>query len=479
MSGRRWVGVLALGLVMALACEGSDGNSTFPSRRPVGSPSRSDSLVVGMVGSLSGPDQWRGEDAFEGADVAVQALNQTRAENDPPLELVARDDRGDSARATRLVRELAGADRTVGIVYAGPEGGLPDAEAALAGAGIPAILCYGDLYGARLLTPHVFQASPSYVWEARRISSYLLRDRRYVRVGALVRDIMPGRVAARAMRQAVRERGGRLATVQTYPPDREDLREVLRRLRRARVEAIVVESSPASAARIVHGLRRMRATYRSTATARIASAPSPAQARRHARRWRPQVVGFDLFLAPNVVRARMAGTVASDTYARGAHYLPIPSFKGFVTAFRGWWDSAPLGWERRAYEAVRMIGWAARQSEQGEDLARVLEGMRGERLGGLDVTFGPDDHTSVDQTTVGLWVVPRRAAAGAGEIGRLPGALPWVPLARGFSIDGRRTDVLPKDWRFLFRGTPPRNGPAPTISRSIFGVATPRGDPVH
>jgi branched-chain amino acid transport system substrate-binding protein len=478
MSGRRWVGVLAIVLVTALACEGSDGDSTFPSRRPMTSPSRSDSLVVGIVGSLSGPDQWRGEDAFEGADVAVQELNQARDENDPPFELVARDDRGDRARATRLVRELAGADRTVGIVYAGPVDGLPDAETALADAGIPAILCYGDLYGARLLTPHVFQASPSYVWEARRISSYLLRDRGYVRVGALVRDIMPGRVAAAAIRQAVRERGARLATLQTYSSDQENLRRVLLRLRRARVEAIVVEASPAAAARILDGLRRLRATYRSTATARIASAASPVQARRHARRWRPQVVGFDLFLAPNIVPTRMAGIVASDTYARGAHYLPIPSFRRFLTAFRGWWDSAPLGWERRAYEAVRMIGWAAQQSEEGEDLARVLEGMRGERLGGLDVTFGPDDHTSVDQTTVGLWVVPRRGA-GAEEAGRLPAALPWVPLARGFSIDGERTDVLPKDWRYLFTGSPPRNGPAPRISRSIFGVATPRRDPVH
>lgn len=477
MSGRRRVGVIVIALVTALACEGSGGDGTFPSRRPMASPSRSDSLVVGMVGSLSGPDQWRGEDAFEGADVAVQELNQTRDENDPPFELVARDDRGDRARATRLVRELAASDKTVGVVYAGPVAGLPDAEGALADAGIPAILCYGDLYGARLLTPHVFQASPSYVWEARRIASYLMRDRRYVRVGALVSALPAGRVAAAALRQALRERGRRLTVVQTYPPHQEDLRGPLLRLKRSRVEAIVVEASPAGATRVLDGLRRLRATYRSTARARTASAARRGQARRHARRWRPQVVGFDLFLAPNVARAGRPGTVASDTYARGAHYLPIPSFKRFLAAFRGWWDAAPLGWERRAYEAVGMIGWAARRSEEGEDLARVLEGMRGERVGGLDVTFGPDDHTSVDQTTVGLWVVPRRGAAG--ELGRLPEALPWVPLARGFSIDGERTDVLPEDWGHLFRGSPPRNGPAPRISRSIFGVATPRRDPVH
>jgi ABC-type branched-subunit amino acid transport system substrate-binding protein len=478
MTGRRWVALLVVALATVVACDGSDRDSIFPSRSPLASPSRSDSLVIGVVGSLSGPDQWRGEDAFEGADVAIQELNQARDEGEAPFELVVQDDRGDEATATRLVRELAASDRTVGIVYAGPIVGLPDAEPALAEAGLPAILCYGDLYGARLLTPHVFQASPSYVWEARRIASYLLRDRRYLRVGALVRDGMPGRVAVSAVRRALRERGGRLTTVQTYPTDDEDLRPHLLRLRRSRVEAIVVDASPAAAARVLDGLRGLRATYRSTRRARIASAANPRQARRHARRWRPQVVGFDLFLAPNVARTRMAGTVASDTYARGAHYLPVPSFRKFRTAFRRWWDSDPLGWERRAYEAVRMIGWAAGRSEEGDDLARVLEGMRGARIGGLDVTFGPDDHTSVDQTTVGLWVVPRRGAD-ARERGRLPDQLPWVPLARGFSIDGERTDVLPADWRHLFKGSPPKNRPAPRISRSIFGVATPRRDPVH
>jgi hypothetical protein len=477
MSGRRWVGLVAAVLATTIACDGSNGGSTFPSRRPPVSPSRSDSLVIGVVGSLSGADQWRGEDAFEGADVAVQELNRIRGDDEPPFELVARDDRGDRHRATRLVRELAGLDRTVGIVYAGPAAGLPGAERALAAAGIPAILCYGDLYGARLLSPHVFQASPSYVWEARRIASYLLRDRRYLRVGALVRAAQPGRVAATALRQALRERGGSLVNVQSYPAGRENLRRHLLLLEKERVEAIVVEASPASAKRVIEGLRRMRAIYRSTRLARIASAVNPAQARRNARRWRPQVVGFDLFLAPNVVSARIAGTIASDSYARGAHYLPVPSFRRFLSAFRRWWEADPIGWERRAYEAVRMIGWAEAQSREGDDLALTLESMRGERFGGLDVTFGPDDHTSIDQTTVGLWVVPRRGAAG--EVDRLPVGLPWVPLARGFSIDGERTDVLPEDWRHLFRRAPPPNGPAPRISRSRFGVATPRRDPVH
>jgi hypothetical protein len=188
------------------------------------------------------------------------------------------------------------------------------------------------------------------------------------------------------------------------------------------------------------------------------------------------VVGFDGALAPSG-RLRV-GTVASESYARGAHYLPIPSFESFRGAFMGWWDEAPVGWERRAYEAGRLIGWAYREARPGDDLAGALERLRGERFGGLDVTFGPDDHTVVEPTTLGLWAVPRRAIY-VRERTELPDRMPWVPLFRTFSTSGRRTDVREQDWRYLFRSPPPPKGPAPRPTRTKFGITTSRRDPVH
>jgi hypothetical protein len=200
--------------------------------------------------------------------------------------------------------------------------------------------------------------------------------------------------------------------------------------------------------------------------------------RRRNRVWRPQILGFDSAISRRVGEIASAGTVAADTYARGAHYLPVPSFKRFRSAFMNWWNDDPVGSERRAYEAVRVIGWGLERSGLDVDLIRALEGLRGERFGGLPITFGPDDRTSVEQTTVGLWVVPRGSAT-VRERERLPENMPWAPLARGFSINGRRTDVLPEDWRYLFRKPPPRDAPAPRPSQMRFGVTTSRRDPVH
>lgn len=459
MKGRLRAGVLASALL--IACQGESGTA-FPIRTPHSSPLRTDTRVIGLVGTLSGADAWRGEHAFEGADLAVHELNRRLVEGRPEYELVALDDRGDAARATELVEQLSASERTVGIVYAGPLEGLPPAEPALTEAGIPAILCYGDLYSARLLKPHLFQASPPLVWQARAIASYLLGDRGYARIALVALRSLDGQTAARSLRAAVADAGGAPPIVRFY---REDIARSLRSLRKTRAQGVVIHGSPTALSDALTALRDAGAAYSTTAAAR------------RARPWRPQVVGFDLALAPRDVKLP-AGTVAVDTYARGAHYLPIPSLSRFRRAFTAWWDAAPFGWELRAYDAARAIGWAAARTETGDDLAATLESVRATRWGGLDVTFGPDDHTFVEPTTVGVWVVPRRGIH-VRERSRIPESLPWVPLARGFSIDGERTDVLPEDWRYLFVNPPPPDAQGPRITKARFGVATRASDPVH
>ncbi|MFN2389523.1 MAG: ABC transporter substrate-binding protein [Actinomycetota bacterium] len=487
MLRRRGLAILLVPVIV-LACRPAGEDRRFPARRPQPRATSPSDLVIGLVGSMSGPGSWRGEDAFEGADVAVNVLN--RGEQDgPPFELVTRDDRGDPARAARLVRELAASNQTVGIVYAGSPRALPRVEDALAAAGIPAFLCYGDLYGARALTPHVFQMAPSLLWQARRIASYLVRDRRYRAVGVLA-EASASVTVRRAFGPAVRALGASSPRVLTYrhgPQVERVLADRLATLERRRVEAVVVEGTPDVFADVLAILDRMGARYRSRSQARgVRSAPGAPGGKTSA--WRPQVVGTDLTLSPRAGSAP-PGTVAADTYARGAHYLPVPSFSRFRRAFTAWWDAPALGWERRAYEAASMIGWAARTTgrtvpeagdEEAElvDLAVTVEGIRDLRFGGLDVTFGPDDHTAVTETTVGLWVVPA-ARADVRERDRLPSQWGWVPLSRGFSIDGERTAIRPEDWRYLFRKAPPRDGPAPRITRMRFGVATTRRDPIH
>lgn len=462
-------------LLLAVACDsGERPGDDLLQRSPEATPTSTDTLVISLVGTTTGDDAWRGDSAFRGADLAVNQLNSARRDNEAVIELVTLDDTGDPRKATELVAAQAASGRSLGVVYAGPPEGLPPAEGALAEAGIPALLCFGDLYGARLLSEHVFQVSPSYVWEARRLVRYLLQDRRYRTIGALTTNSLSGQVARRSLTEALGDAGRRLAASELHPEEG-SVDQALRRLRKKKVEAIVVEGSPAAGRTVLDRLEHLGHAYRSTPAARIASA---GKAQRRGGSWRPQVVGFDGLMATVPAGLEVPpGTIAADTYARGAHYLPVPSLESFRDAYVNWWEAEPLEWERRSYEAVMMIGWAARKSAGKQDLAVTLESLRGQRFGGLDVTLGPDDHTSVDDTSVGLWVVPQRGAAP--EASELPERLPWVPLGRGFSIDGEDTDIHSKDWKYFFPGSPRPDGPAPKLRRALFGVTSPRSDPIH
>lgn len=474
--------VLLVVLALTSACDfGGGAREATPRRTPLSSPTGENSLVIGLVGTLSGPDAWRGEDALEGADLAVGVLNQQLRDSDEHYELITLDDRGAPRRATNLVEQVADLEQAVGVVYAGPPSGLPPAERALAAAGIPALSTYGDLYGARKLQPHVFQVAASYVWEARRSVSYFLKDRGYEKVGVLAEDSAAGRTAVRAAREALRLYRGRAPAVATYPVGAEDVRAQLDELEKAGAEAVIFHGDPAGFRLVLQELQERGSAYRTTAAARIGSLDKKTKRRLNKknidRAWRPQIVGLDVAFAP-VERRPPPGTLVAETYARGVHYLPVPSLQTFRRSFIDWWDTEPVGWEQRAYMAVRAIGWSVGEARAGQDLAAALETINGARFGGLDITLGPDDHTLTGATTVGLWVVPRSGVAVA-DAATLPDGLPWVPLSRGFSTDGERTDILPADWKHLFKNAPPPGGPAPRVTSLRYGVSTPKSDPVH
>jgi hypothetical protein len=167
--------------------------------------------------------------------------------------------------------------------------------------------------------------------------------------------------------------------------------------------------------------------------------------------------------------------MAAGTYARGVHYLPVPTFERFRRSFEAWWDAVPRGYEQRAHDATLALGWGVKRAGEGST-AEAMERLRSRRFGGLPVTLGPDDHLLVEEVTIGLWTVP---FPGDDVREEPPDDFPWVPLARGFSIDGENTDILNKDWRYLFRDPPPPNGPAPRFTKMRFGVTTPHSDPLR
>ncbi len=283
-----------------------------------------------MVGTLSGPDAWRGEDAYEGADLGVQILNRGPGDD---FELVTRDDGGDPAQAMEEISAFAASERTVGIVYAGPPEVLPEAEEVLADAGIPALLCYGDLYSARALSPHVFQVSPPMLWQARRMARYIARDRRYEKVGVMVERSDEGAAAADAVATAVADVGANVSSV-NYAYQEDSITTVLQELRQDHVEVLILQGSPATVRVTTRRGPRDESDLRGHAgRAHLFCPRRVARRRQRSDYWQPQVIGFDLAIAPGRTRLR-PGTVAADAYSRGAHFLPVPELRAFPGCVR-------------------------------------------------------------------------------------------------------------------------------------------------
>ena len=281
MSRRHLAAALVLFALVGAGCEGEPIDSPFPGRSPIGRPTSSESLVIGLVGTLSGPDSWRGEDAFEGADLAIHELNASRPADAMPIELISLDDEGDPAKALTRIEEIAGLERSIGLIYAGPSGVLPEAEEVLATRGIPAITLFSDLYGAEEMTEHTFQAGPSKVWEARRLAAYLDSDRGYRKVGVLAPNTDEGSVAIDAIET---EMPSRTRVVDVTYASQETLSSGLERLRREHVEAVIFDGSPSAFRTAIEAITEMGGLYEGTDSARIASARPRDRARSHRHR---------------------------------------------------------------------------------------------------------------------------------------------------------------------------------------------------
>ena len=392
---RRCSGALAAVFVLA-AC--TNGANDRDDARPSGSGgARRDTIA--LVGTMSGAGTWRGRPARRGVKIALHALRAEAVR----MDVRVLDDRGDYRRSTRLVQRAATARDVAGVVFAGPPRALPRAEDALADAGVPAFLCYGDLATLRLLTPHVFQIGPSFRWEAEELTRYAARVGGTDALGALTEDSVMGDSARTALRGALRRHGAELAAARVFQPGRLELLGAhLRRLRAAGVDQIFVEASPPEFARIVATLQREE-------------------------RWEPRLLGFDLTLSPRLGGpAAPPGTVAADARDRGAHLMPEARFRKFRRAAQEVIGRLPVHWEYRAYLAARLVA-SGGLSRDVADRARML------RAGGRHLAdLGPGDSLVLERSEIGLWRAHRSSAASRRD---LPPRLPWAPVPGAFGAD--------------------------------------------
>lgn len=171
------------------------------------------------------------------------------------------------------------------------------------------------------------------------------------------------------------------------------------------------------------------------------------------------------------------GTVTCYPYTWAGWAEPIPRVARFRSRFMEEFGHPPAGFEQEGYDAVRAMAEALDRSggQGGERLVRELESFRDETYSSLPIRLGPDDHVFAEESHLGLFAVAQPEEAQPGEAFA---AVPWRPLMRTFTTNGKRVNLTERDLRVFFPKWRPRR-PRPNYWRSVYGIVTRPDDPLH
>jgi ABC-type branched-subunit amino acid transport system substrate-binding protein len=171
------------------------------------------------------------------------------------------------------------------------------------------------------------------------------------------------------------------------------------------------------------------------------------------------------------------GTVACAPYTWAGWAEPIHRVARFRGRFVDRFGREPGLPEQEGYDAARVLAEALLRSggQGGEALVRALESFRNETFASTPIRLGPDDHVLAEESHLGLFALePAGVRAPREDLEPLP----WRPLMRTFTTNGRRVNLFDRDVRVFFPSWRPR-APRPNYWRSRYGITTRTDDPLH
>jgi hypothetical protein len=169
-----------------------------------------------------------------------------------------------------------------------------------------------------------------------------------------------------------------------------------------------------------------------------------------------------------------SGTVACAPYTWAGWADPIPHVHRFRERFAARFGREPGQPEQEGYDAVRAVADAldATNGSGGDALIRALESFREETYSSTPIRLGPDDHVFAEESHLGLFAVAEPGASAPGEDLE---PVPWRPMMRTFTTNGKRVNLAEADVRTFFPNWRPIR-PRPNYWRSEYGIVARPGE---
>lgn len=325
-SGYRWGGVLAgaVALVLVAGCGGNSGGG--------GSSSRSGGEVtLGMLQPLSGASAAVGLTGRQGAELAVQKINDAGGVNGTKLKLQVLDDAGDVTTGTNAFTKVL-SDKPVAIL--GPN------ISAVALALVPRLareqvpLLTGALTPdlTKSGSPWVFRVRSSDATAAKNLVDYMADNLKPQSVALISEESDYGQGGIAAVKAELQVKGITPVAAVTFSASANDLSSQVIKLKQSGAAAVIYWGSQSPAALFAKQAKQFG--YAGT------------------------ILGSNAYTDQSVLK--LAGTSAENVYSV-VNFIPTgddPAVQSFVTAYTQKYGSAPDSYAASYFDAVNVVAAA-------------------------------------------------------------------------------------------------------------------------
>ena len=308
-----------------------------------------DPAKLGVLLPLSGPTGQLGRSALRSVQLALDMLQQRHAGLD--LSLVIRDTGASTETARRALHALVEEAHVIGVI--GPLLSQTAEELApLADKlGVPLISPYARDSQFPQLSPYAFRNSLTDAMQGRLLASYATQQLARRRFAILYPDDAYGSTLADHFSAALADHNGRVVVKAAYPPDAQDVRRAVRRIRTETYDALLVPDYADNIARLAPEL-----AYDAEAGV--------------------QLLGTDGWNDPEITTIAawvVDGTVFVDGFYADS---PVPHVAAFVSGFRDRYGAVPDLLAAQAYDTLMMCAQVLRtgartRSELRDGLAQI------------------------------------------------------------------------------------------------------------
>jgi branched-chain amino acid transport system substrate-binding protein len=327
-------------------------------------------IRIGVVGALTGPKSVYGEAHLQGIKIAVEVVNREGGIDGRPIEIIAVDDRGNSANVGALVVDLIYQKRVVAIIGSVDSACTHVISMVCVKAQVPHLTCVAtDPSLTRAGSPWTFRTLADDERQTEAIASYIHQARRLKRICLLAADSRYGKMGALMLAARLRRLG-----IQVTGPlwIKESAAEALPLLRRelaaalaSAPEAIVVWSLAAQ------GTTALQALNESS--------------------YRGLIMGGDGLATPAFYTASAAlleGLIVTSPYNESEENTPNQSFRRM---YQERYSKNPDSFAAHAYDTIGFVIEALRKSDGSRESLRQ-ELARGQTF------VGATGNLQLDQT---------------------------------------------------------------------------------